>query len=170
MSEQGGELTHDSASQKSPEASLDEFARPIELKPPFERRPVDVQAIRQHMNSFRNVASTSLEHALASHRIRQAKGKVAGRTTLVIGLTVVSVLAIATNSAMKIYFPSLGWLMGLIVCLAIAELILRVEAIRRQRRELRYRILEPVKNTGDRNDKGCEDAVVSGHDVSGILP
>lgn len=107
---------------------------------------------------------------MAAHRIRQAKGKVAGKTALVIGLSVVSVLAIATNSAMKIYFPSLGWLMGLIVCLAIAELTLRVEAIRRQRRELRYRIPEPVKNTGDRNDKGCEDAVVSGHDVSGILP
>ena len=169
MSEHGGELPHDSAALKSLEASLDEFARPLELKPPVERRPVDVQAIRQHMNSFRNVASTSLEHALASHRIRQAKGKVAGRTTLVIGLTVVSVLVIATNSAMKIYFPSLSWLMGLIVCLAIAELILRVEAIRRHRRELRYRILEPVKKTGDRNDKGCEDAFDSGQDASAIM-
>ena len=111
------------------------------------------------MNSFRNVASNSLEHALASHRIRQAKGKVAGRTTLVIGLTVVSVLAIATNSAMKIYFPSLGWLMGLIVCLSIAELILRVEAIRRNRRELRYRILDSAKKVGERSDKAIAEGI-----------
>ena len=159
MTEHGGELSQNSVAQKSPEASLDEFDRPLELKPPVERRPVDVQAIREHMNSFRNVASTSLEHALASHRIRQAKGRVAGRTTLVLGLTVVSVLAIATNSAMKIYFPSLGWLMGLIVCLAIAELILRVEAIRRHRRELRYRILEPAKKAGDRSDKIVTDGI-----------
>jgi protein-S-isoprenylcysteine O-methyltransferase Ste14 len=130
---------------------------------------VDVQAIREHMNSFRNVASTSLEHALASHRIRQAKGKVAGRTTLVAGLSVVSVLAIATNSAMKIYFPSLGWLMGLIVCLAIAELILRVEAIRRHRRELRYRILDPAKKAGERNDKVDVDGVASAEEAGMTL-
>ena len=170
MSEHGGELSQDSATQKSPEAFIDESGRPLEPKPPAERRPVDVQAIRQHMNSFRNVASTSLEHALASHRIRQAKGKVAGRTTLVIGLTVVSVLAIATNSAMKIYFPSLGWLMGLIVCLAIAELILRVEAIRRHRRELRYRILEPSQKAGERSDKRDADGVAAAADASSILP
>ena len=159
MSEHAGELSQDSATKKSSEASLDETARPEELRPPVERRPVDVQAIRQHMNSFRNVASNSLEHALASHRIRQAKGKVAGRTTLVIGLTVVSVLAIATNSAMKIYFPSLGWLMGLIVCLSIAELILRVEAIRRNRRELRYRILDSAKKVGERSDKAIAEGI-----------
>ena len=165
MSEHAGELSQDSATKKSSEASLDETASPEELRPPVERRPVDVQAIRQHMNSFRNVASTSLEHALASHRIRQAKGKVAGRTTLVIGLTVVSVLAIATNSAMKIYFPSLGWLMGLIVCLSIAELILRVEAIRRNRRELRYRILDSAKKVGEWSDKRDVDRVAAAEDA-----
>ena len=165
LSEHGGELSHDSGSQKSAETPLDEFSRPQEMKPPVERRPVDVQAIRQNMNSFRNVAATALEHALASHRIRQAKGKVAWRTTLVAGLTVVSVLAIATNSAMKIYFPSLGWLMGLIICLAIAELILRVEAIRRHRRELRYRILEPAKKSGDRSDKTGADGTAVAEDA-----
>lgn len=169
LSEHGGELSHDSVTQTSSEASFEESTRPQDLKPPVERRPVDVQAIREHMNSFRNVASTSLEHALASHRIRQAKGKVAGRTTLVAGLSVVSVLAIATNSAMKIYFPSLGWLMGLIVCLAIAELILRVEAIRRHRRELRYRILDPAKKAGERNDKVDVDGVASAEEAGVTL-
>lgn len=153
LSEHGGELSLDSVTQKPSVASLDELAHLQEKVAPLERRPVDVQAIRQHMNSFRNVASTSLEHALASHRIRQAKGKVAGRTTLVVGLAVVSVLAITTSSAMKSYFPSLGWLLGLIICLAIAELILRIESIRRHRRELRYRILESAKKAGDRSDK-----------------
>ena len=170
LSEHGGELSHDSGQQRYSEAPSDELSQPSEPKPLVERRPVDVQAIRQNMNSFRNVAATALEHALASHRIRQAKGKVAGRTTLVVGLTVVSVLAIATNSAMKIYFPSLGWLMGLIICLAIAELILRIEAIRRHRRELRYRILEPVKKPFDRTDRNIADGTVEAEDVSEILP
>ncbi|MFO0999958.1 MAG: hypothetical protein U0936_06465, partial [Planctomycetaceae bacterium] len=165
LSEHGGELSHDSGQQRHSELPSDESSSPSEPKPLVERRPVDVQAIRQHMNSFRNVASTALEHALASHRIRQAKGKVAGRTTLVVGLTVVSVLAIATNSAMKIYFPSLGWLMGLIICLTIAELILRIEAVRRHRRELRYRILEPVKKSGDRSDKSAVDGIIASEDV-----
>jgi hypothetical protein len=169
LSEHGGELSHDSGQQRNSEVPSDESSQPSEPKPLVERRPVDVQAIRQHMNSFRNVASTALEHALASHRIRQAKGKVAGRTTLVVGLTVVSVLAIATNSAMKIYFPSLGWLMGLIICLVIAELILRIEAIRRHRRELRYRILEPVKKPVDRSDRNIADGTVAVQDVSQTL-
>ena len=169
LSEHGGELSHDSGQQRYSEVSTDELSQPAEPKPLVERRPVDVQAIRQHMNSFRNVASTALEHALASHRIRQAKGKVAGRTTLVVGLTVVSVLAIATNSAMKIYFPSLGWLMGLIICLVIAELILRIEAIRRHRRELRYRILEPVKKPVDRSDRNISDGAAIAEDASVTL-
>jgi hypothetical protein len=88
---------------------------------------------------------------------------------LVVGLTVVSVLAIATNSAMKIYFPSLGWLMGLIICLAIAELLLRIEAIRRHRRELRYRILEPVKKSGDRSDRNIPDGAAMAEDTSVTL-
>lgn len=169
LSEHGGELSYDSGQQRSSESPSDTIMQPVEHKPPVERRPVDVQAIRQHMNSFRNVASTALEHALASHRIRQAKGKVAWRTTLVVGLSVVSALAIATNSAMKIYFPSLGWLMGLIVCLATAELILRVEAIRRHRRELRYRILEPAKKPGDRSGKISNDGAAVAEDASGTL-
>ncbi len=169
LSEHGGELPQDSGLQKSSENPSDELSQPSEPKPLVERRPVDVQAIRQHMNSFRNVASTALEHALASHRIRQAKGKVAWRTTLVIGLAVVSALVIATNSAMKIYFPSLGWLMGLIICLAIAELILRIEAIRRHRRELRYRILEPAKKCGDRSDKNGTDGTTAAEDASVTL-
>jgi hypothetical protein len=70
---------------------------------------------------------------------------------------------------MKIYFPSLGWLMGLIVCLAIAELILRVEAIRRHRRELRYRILEPSKKSGDRSGKIGNDGAIVAEDASGTL-
>lgn len=164
LSEHGGELSQDSG--VSPEG----LSQSSEPKPLVERRPVDVQAIRQHMNSFRNVASTALEHALASHRIRQAKGKVAWRTTLVVGLAVVSALAIATNSAIKIYFPSLGWLMGLIISLAIAELILRVEAIRRHRRELRYRILEPAKKSGDRSDKNGIDGASVPVDASTGLP
>lgn len=170
MSEHGGELSQDSVTQKSTEASLDEFARPMELKQPVERRPVDVQAIRQHMNSFRDVASTSLEHALASHRMRQAKSKVAGRTTLFVGLTLVSILAIATNSAMRTYYPSPGYLTGLFVCLAIAELILRADAIRKHRREHRYRILEPITKFGDRSDGVCVEAEVVADDASVISP
>jgi hypothetical protein len=60
--------------------------------------------------------------------------------------------------------------MGLIICLVIAELILRIEAIRRHRRELRYRILEPVKKPFDRTDRNIADGTVAAEDVSEILP
>lgn len=169
LNEHGGELSQTSSTQKSSETSRDELSRPLEQKPVAERRPVDVQAIRQHMNSFRNVSSTALEHALASHQIRQAKGKVAVRTTLVVGLTLVSVLAIATNSAMKIYFPSLGWLMGLIVCLSIAELMLRVEDIRKHRQELRHRTPEPAKKSRERSNNTESDATVATEDACATL-
>jgi hypothetical protein len=59
--------------------------------------------------------------------------------------------------------------MGLIICLVIAELILRIEAIRRHRRELRYRILEPVKKPVDRSDRNIADGTVAVQDVSQTL-
>ncbi len=141
LSEHGGQLAVENddpvASSFAPESTAPEAVV---------RRPVDVQALRQHMNSFRAVATMSVAHALASHKIRQAKGKLALRSMLVIGLAIVATLAIATNAAKSMHFASLNWMMGALICLTIAELCLRVKHFRRDRNKLTPRIDDARKS------------------------
>jgi hypothetical protein len=147
LSEHGGKLepVNESVPEVAAESSSDESRSP---KPNVARAPVDVNAIRQHMDSFRQVATVSVEHALASYQIRQARGKLAWRSLLAIGLVVIATLAILTNVARTIHFASLNWMMGAIILLSLTELSLRVQSIRRHRKELQLRIQEPQRSTG----------------------
>ena len=118
-------------------------AEPVVLKPVV-RKPVDVKVSREQMNLLREVSVRSAENALASYSLRQAKSKLVWRSVLVGGLIMIASLAIGTNAAKALYFGSLNWAMGAILVLAIAEMCLRVESIRKRRQELRLRILKPI--------------------------
>jgi len=131
LDEHGGQLHQDLVElQQRQTASVSDVPSPI----PVVRAPVDVRTIREHMNSFREVASQSVENALASYSWRQARGKLAWRTILLVALVIVTIVVVVTNTARTIRFASLNWLMEAIVLLTVAELFLRVQSIRRQQK------------------------------------
>jgi len=140
MSAHGGELaeiadkTATQSSKPTPE---------VASEPPKPRPPVDVDSIRESMNSFRVVAIQSSEHALLSHLLREAKAKIAGRTVMVAGLAGITLLVILANMKHVIDFSSLNWLMCSLVLLSVAELCLRIHAVIKQRRSVTSGVLSP---------------------------
>ena len=117
---------------------------PEQAAAPVVRNPVDVRTTREHMDSLREVATHSVEHALATYSLRREKGRLAWRSVLVAGLVIVIVV---TNAAKALRFASLNWLMGAIVVLSVAELCLRLHSIHRQRKEMRLNVLEPQRKS-----------------------
>ncbi len=115
------------------------------LNLPRERKPVDVNMLRQHMESFRAVAERSVESAIATYQVRTAKGRLVGRSMLIGGLVIVVGLGIGTNVFRKFHLQPLNWLMCAFILLCVAEFFLRVESIRQHRREMRLRILNAQK-------------------------
>ncbi len=94
--------------------------------PQIPRTPVDVSSIREHMTSFREVATRSVEQALASYQMKQVKGRLALRTMLIIALVFVTGLIYAGNAAGFMQFAALNHLMGLAILLALGELSLQM--------------------------------------------
>ena len=97
------------------------------------RTPVDVVSIRESMNSFRAVAIQSVENAVLSYDLRQAKGTLAVRKIMIAGLIAVTIMVFLANMVKAIEFSMLNWLMVAAVLLATAELGLRIYSIRRQK-------------------------------------
>lgn len=146
LKEHGGQLP----AEPVPAPVAEEPEKPA--APPMVRTPVDVDTIRQHMNSFREVATVSVENALASYKIRQARGKLALRTMLMIGLVVVAALAFATTSATQNNVSYFNWMTGAIVVLVSGELCIRLLEIYKHRREMRQVGSEPQRS-GSASDK-----------------
>ncbi len=115
----------------------------VALEPPKPRPPVDVDSIRESMNSFRMVAIQSSEHALLSHLLREAKTKVAWRTVMLAGLAGITGLVFLANMKHVINFSSLNWLMSSLVVLSIVELCLRIHAVIKQRRNVTSSVMPP---------------------------
>ena len=140
MSAHGGELAINAdkavtqSSKPAPEVALEP------LKP---RPPVDVDSMREAMNSFRVVAIQSSEHALLSHLLREAKTKMAWRTVTVAGLVCITILVFLANMKHVIDFSSLNWLMSSLVLLSVAELGLRTHAVVKQRRSVSSSVRPP---------------------------
>lgn len=106
------------------------------VKPQIPRTPVDVSSIREHMTSFREVATRSVEQALASYQMKQVKGRLALRTMLIIALVFVTGVIYAGNSVGIMQFPSLNYLMGLAILLALGELSLQMVTYWKTHREM----------------------------------
>ncbi|MBL8813176.1 MAG: cadherin domain-containing protein [Planctomycetaceae bacterium] len=108
----------------------------VPAMPPIPRAPVDVSSIREHMTSFREVATRSVEQALASYQMKQVKGRLALRTMLIIALVFVTGMIFAGNAVGIMAFPSLNYLMGLAILLALGELSLQMVTYWKTRREM----------------------------------
>lgn len=104
--------------------------------PQIPRTPVDVTSIREHMTSFREVATRSVEQALASYQMKQAKGRLALRTMLIIALVFVTGLIYAGNAAGIVKFDALNYLMVLAILLALGELSLQMVTYWKTHREM----------------------------------
>lgn len=117
----------------TPETSEKKAPAPLPDKP---RTPIDVKSARESMNSFRAVAIQSVENAVLSHDMRQAKGAIAVRTMMLAGLILVTTFAFLANMLDVIQFSLLPWLMAAAVIFVAIELGLRIQSIRKQRREL----------------------------------
>lgn len=115
-------------------SAAEEPAAPV--LPQIPRTPVDVSSIREHMTSFREVATRSVEQALASYQMKQVKGRLALRTMLIIALVFVTGLIYAGNAAGVMQFPSLNYLAGLAILLALGELSLQMVTYWKTRREM----------------------------------
>ncbi len=142
MSAHGGELadigdkTATRTSKPKPE---------VASEPPKPRPPVDVDSMREKMNSFRVVSIQSSESALLSHLLREAKAKIAGRAVSVAGLAGITSFIFLANMKHVIDFSSLSWLMCSLVVLSVAELCLRIHAVIKQRRSVTSRVLPPLR-------------------------
>ena len=140
MSAHGGELaeivdkTATRTSKLKPE---------VASEPPKPRPPVDVDSMREKMNSFRVVSIQSSEYALLSHLLREAKAKIAGRAVMVAGLAGITTFIFLANMKHVIDFSTLCWLMCSLVVLSVAELCLRIHAVIKQRRSVTSRVLPP---------------------------
>jgi hypothetical protein len=88
------------------------------------------------MNSFRAVAIQSVENAVLSHDLRRAKGIIAVRTMMLTGLITVTAFAFLANVMEVIQFRLLPWVMAAGVVCALIELSMRVQSIRKQRKDL----------------------------------
>lgn len=143
LTEHGGQLYQDMADLQSLQQATKAPAPDEMPRVPVVRTPVDVRTIREHMNSFREVAFRSVDNALASYNQRQAKNKLVWRSALVFGLVIVTIMVVVSNATNAIQFDSLNWLMGIAVLLTAAELCLRAQSIRRHRKAQRLHLLEP---------------------------
>ena len=157
METHGGELTE--VTDSSPhQMSVDVTVTPPQPVKP--RTPVDVQSIRESMNSFRAVAIQSVENAVLSHDLRLAKGKVAVWTMVIAGLIATTLLVFLANMMKVIQLNSLNWLMVTIVALALIELGLRIQSIRRQREHRSAAMLtsgSALHSIGSSDDGGTLD-------------
>ncbi len=163
LNEHGGQLHQDLCElQQLQTASVSNVPAPV----PVVRAPVDVQTIREHMDSFREVASQSVENALASYSWRQARGKLAWRTILVLTLIIMTVVVVVTNTATTIRFAPLNWLMEAIVLLTVAELFLRVQSIRRQQKLLQKGAMEQKRHPHSRDFEIADEGAVEADDAT----
>lgn len=133
MSSHGGELVDPVVTKLIQKAEVGPDLPKPSVKP---RAPVDVKSVRESMKSFRAVAIQSVENAVLSHDLPRAKGIIAVRTMMLTGLTTVTAFAFLANVMEVIQFRLLPWVMAAGVVCALIELSMRVQSIRKQRKDL----------------------------------
>lgn len=145
---------------------LEALAQPAQTTPsqpeeapraPREHKPVDVNHLRKNMESFRAVAVRSVETAMAAYQVRLAKGQLVGRSMLITGLIVVVGLGVGTNVVRNFHLEPLNWLICAFILLCIAEFFLRVESIRKNRREMRLKIHSAQKPSNKKSEIKSEE-------------
>jgi hypothetical protein len=133
---------HSSPGEISVATSDDKISPVPSPQPLAPRRPVDVVAARGHMKSLRQVAIQSAQQAVGESRQRTARSQMIRRTLLLLGLSLVAVLAVVTDVFRRLSESSLGSTIWAILTLTVAVLCLRIDGIRRHRYEVMTRMRE----------------------------
>jgi hypothetical protein len=113
---------------------------PPASQPLAPRRPVDVEAARGHMKSLRQVAIQSAQQAVGESRLRTARNRMIRRTVLLMGLSLIAILAVVTDVFRRFSESSLGSTIWALLILTAAQLSLRIDSIRRHRQEMIVRM------------------------------
>ena len=110
------------------------------------RRAVDVAAIRNDMNSFREVSRNSVEKALATHTLRKAQAGLLIRKLLLLSLLLGLVFATFANLAHLIQTELLMWVLGAMIVVSATELGVRITRLRLRVDHSRQTISKPQKD------------------------
>jgi chromosome segregation ATPase len=106
----GGALSLDNAVTSAPgEAEVDSTPQDAPEAPLVPRVKVDVEKLRQNMDSFRSVSTQSVEKALVTHALRTERLSINGRIFLVCVMGFMSIFFGVANYKGIINYPALIW-------------------------------------------------------------
>ncbi len=119
-----GDLTGEGNFQSTaPIASEPEQEDVVESsEPKVPRQKIDLQKLREDMDSFRTLSTQSVENALVDHAIRKERHSINGRIMFVAVLVIMTVFLAIANLKGIINHPSITWVCMVAAIGAAAEL------------------------------------------------
>ena len=122
----------------------------------FPRPKIDLDALRQDADSFREVSTHNVRKTLESHDMRKERSGLAGRRAVTAVMGLMAVFVAGANIMGATEYPILVW--GLIFCsvLAVAEQCRRMLIVRSRVREM----TEPIAASAHSRD--ADDQSVAG--------
>lgn len=119
-----GDLTGEGNFQNAgPMASEPELEDAVESsEPKLPRQKIDLQKLREDMDSFRTLSTQSVENALVDHAIRKERHSINGRIMFVAVLVIMTVFLAIANLKGIINQPSITWVCMVAAIGAAAEL------------------------------------------------
>jgi|GEM_PF-2219975 len=110
--------------------STTETLTEVDLRPTQPRQKMDLQKLKENMDSFRTLSTQSVENALASHAINQERVGLSGRT-LFAGLLLAMTLFLGiANGYGAINSPMLTWVTLTAAIAILSELYRRYTVIK----------------------------------------
>lgn len=103
---------------------------PSSLEPTIPRLKVDVQKLRENMNSFRTLSAQSTENALINHAMRTERLSINGRIMLTFVMIFMSVFLAIANRKGIIDHPSLIWITVVGAFASVGELIRKLLSVK----------------------------------------
>ena len=134
-----------------------------------ERAPVNISAQRERMESFREMAIESVDHALRTHRVRMAYGSLASRKLMLAALVSMLLLFVLANTSQLIHFGSLNWIMVAIIVFAFSEWCLRLQDLQKQKHSMRSQRVIAGADPNARATDASELTPFEPADVSGSM-
>ena len=136
-----------------------DFAPVVKEQTVHPRQKMDLQKLKQNMDSFRTLSTLSVENALASHAIRVERNGFSGRSAFAAVLMSMTVLLGIADAKGVIDSPMLKWVTLTSAIAMISELFRRYSAIRVHTRNPIDRLFEPAGPNGPAQ-KSAETTVV----------
>jgi len=113
-----------------PDTEIRDAQVAVEERPPQPRQKMDLQKLKENMDSFRTLSTQSVENALASHAIKVERHGFTGRTAFAaVLLTMTLILGIA-NAKGAIDYPMITWVTLTSAIAILSELHRRYTSIK----------------------------------------